>query len=267
MFEGKIEGSLKDILYKTLQTLLGADCKYLLQIKIDDLRERLYRSIKNEPDGESERLVKIICDSVRLSVEILNLITSRRNLILRNQRDYILTGLFGNISKFRQTKTITDHTIEDSQRGISIIVPYLEVSLISRLVSLIKEKCVSDRDIWSLLSSNKWALLAEESDGFSVRLKQASLMFALGYHEESLYVLSQLESSVRFSICSCDRFESVYPEVHHLLTRMSPSPSCQFTAEYLLRNFVPCVVFLPGERICTPDALRYVERGRKFTTR
>ena len=99
-------------------------------------------------------------------------------------------------------------------------------------------------------------LLAEESDGFSVRLKQASLMCALGYHEESLYVLSQLESNVRFSICNCDRFDSVYPEVHQLLARMSPS--CQFTAEYLLRNFVvPCVVFLPGERICTPDALRY----------
>ena len=156
MFEGKIEGNLKDILYKTLQTLLDANCKYLLQIKIDDHGERLYRSIKNEPDGESEKLVKIICDSVRLSVEILNLITSRRNLILRNHRDYILTGLFGNMSKLRQTKTITDHTIEDSQRAISIIAPYLEVSLISRLVSLIEEKCTSDRDIWSILSSNKW---------------------------------------------------------------------------------------------------------------
>ena len=147
IFDGKIEGNLKDMMYETLQTLLDADCKYLLQIDIDGLGDQLYQSLTEQPENDYEKKVNISRESVRLSAAIINLITSHRNLILRNQRCFILSGLFGTIAKLRQTDSITEHSIKDSQRGISIIAPYLEVSLISMRISLMKEKCASDRDI------------------------------------------------------------------------------------------------------------------------
>ena len=151
MFEGKIEGDLKNELSKTLQVLLDGDCKYLLQIASDELGDRLYRSRLGQPEINTDKHVLIRNESARLCLEILKLITSGRNLILREQRGFILTGLFETIVTLRETKSITDHSVVDSQRCKSIVLPYLELCFISKIILLDKEKGASDREIWRLL--------------------------------------------------------------------------------------------------------------------
>ena len=120
------------------------------------------------------------------------------------------------------------------------------------------------RDIWRLLTSIRWKEICLPSDSLSARLKQASMLYMMGYYQTSLDVLSTLTGLVRHTYCRCyiDKDICVRPDGATLLE--ATRGISDVTPEYLLRNvIIPCVYFLPTEKSVTPAALCYeMERMR-----
>ena len=99
---------------------------------------------------------------------------------------------------------------------------------------------------------------------FSSRLKQASMLYMMGYYQTSLDVLSSLTGLVRYTVCECylDKDILVRPDEANLLE--TTRGISDVTPEYLVRNvIIPCVYFLPTERSVTPTALCYEMKRMK----
>ena len=271
MFDRRIHGTVRLRLQGVLQQLVSADCKFLSHIQCDGVGERFIRYFltpcitTGDDDGSDNistllklRIVRGACVDTFFAGNL------HSTLFCKRDKATTLNQTLKSISTLRTTTTITRHTIEETQKAKSLILPYLEMSLMSNSVAYAVDQNKPARDIWRLLTSRRWKEMCVSSDSFSSKLKQASMLYRRGYYQTSLDVLSTLTGLVRHTVCICymDKDILLRPDEATLLE--TTRDISDVTPEYLIRNvIIPCVYFLPRERSVTPAALCYeMERMR-----
>ena len=263
MFDRRIDGKLQNNLQQTLQNMLTENCKYLMQIHTCHIGDRLGSYVTMPPSNRhlfSQNTSYLRTKGILLSRILPACHTSRhiymeRCLSTRSQR--CLKIIYNFSQHLKHTNTITQHTVEETQRAISCLLPFLELHLMTNMISLAKQRGRSREDIWRFLSSDSWHQLSLRSD-ISVKLKQASLMYMFQYYHASLDILSAVELRGVYSFCFCywNIEEMAAPTLEDLISANVYRPNV--TVEHMLNClFVPCIVFLPAERNVIPDALCY----------
>ena len=265
MFERRVTGDVRENLHQLLQNLLSVECTYLVDLQSGMIGERLqYSFLFESPEYMSEfkRLElenRYYTKVLLLESEVCECFRTWRKCLPEDDSMEIKTWintLYDTLSELKRTARISQHTEEESQRAISLILPYIEMSFISSVIALEVNQGKPDNEIWRYLTSKKWQELCVNSDSYSCKLKQASLLYSLGYYHTALEVLKPLTTIERFTICPCFEDQPVEPD-HESISKASTGLST-ITTEYLIHNVViPCVLIPPVEKDVTPIALCY----------
>ena len=183
---------------------------------------------------------------------------------LRYDRDsrikHMKEVLVHTISDLVGTRRITIHTEEETKRALSLILPFLHLSLLS--CEIVQRIDKPTEAVQYILMDNSWFL--RDPIYSSAKLKQASALSMLGYQQLSLVVLSSFTVRDKLSLCSC-----YYPDVPDQDIQL-PVQAIQdrqdITAIELLRDYSqPCVHFFPHEQQIIPVAINY-EMIRSYVT-
>ena len=264
MFDGRLSIQVKRTVYQILKDILTSGCQHLTIIASDDLGANLIRAcmpklqltggfqISNSNDV-NQRLKFSSCRGY-----VLSIFHMRNSMLFRNHDsnpEIFIANLKNTITRFKNVKTLCDNTREATQRALGLILPHLEISLVSNQIALkIKEK-ESDDVLCAHLTSNVWDEIGKQSDSVSAKLKQATFMYVGGHYSASLKILESLEKNIFMSVCSCDRYD-VYPEIDALAT-VTPADQVISLEYHFKKLLTPCVVFLPPEGKVLPPPLLY----------
>ena len=244
---------------KILELLLSADFKFLLSIETDMLGMRYEEALNSgtiTPGYEQTASVLLTKSSYAVYKCLMSL---RRNFLatlwntgspvcareLLELKDMILS-----------TNGVSEHSVTETRDALSLVVPYVDMNLLSVQIVEAKRVYANNEVIFSLLTSERWHTLSLEADPISAKLKQASAMCMLVYCELSLKVLQDLQDRLeqQISVCGC------YGSENHNQAYFEKTPSLNSECSYkesLRRHFMPCVVYLPAERDLNPPALCY----------
>ena len=261
MFDGRLHGEIQTKLCVLLRNILSSDFQFLLKLETDDLGERFRDAIVSGVQyGRLTSFVefnKRACAAQQTSSFILH-----RNFMLHwslsSHSDIAVSVKKLNELKLRlqNTDKVTEHTREQTLNALSPVCHYIDISLMSVMTSLAKSLHKSGAFQFRLVASQKWNLNSLESDQFSSKLKQASLLYMLGFPDVSLGVLLNLERRLRhqFSFCFCsgdrDSVPNIKPEDLMSIETVAPK-------DLLYNYFIPCVIYLPAEKDLTPSAICY----------
>ena len=161
-------------------------------------------------------------------------------------------ALVHTISDLVGTRRITIHTEEETRRALSLILPFLYLSLFS--CEIVQRIDKPTEAVKYILMDNSWFLA--DPIYSSAKLKQASALSMLGYQQLSIDVLSSFTVRDKLYLCNC-----YYPDVHYQdiqLPVQAIHDRQDITAFKLLRDyFQPCVHFFPHEQQITPVAINY----------
>ena len=164
------------------------------------------------------------------------------------------------ISDLSGTRRITIHTEEETRRALSLILPFLHLSLFS--CEIVQRIDKPTEAVKYILMDNSWFLA--DPIYSSAKLKQASALSMLGYQQLSLVVLSSFTVRDKLYLCNC-----YDPDVHYqdiqLLVQATQDRHDITTIELLRDYFQPCVHFFPHEQHITPVAINY-EMIRSYVT-
>ena len=157
------------------------------------------------------------------------------------------------ISDLAGTRRITIHTEEETRRALSLILPFLYLSLVS--CEIVQRIDNPTEAVQYILKDKVW--FPADPINSSAKLKQASALSMLGYQQSSLDVLSSFTVRDKLSLCSC-----YYPDVHdqkdlQLLLQATQDRQDITTIELLRDYRQPCVHFFPHEQQITPVAINY----------
>ena len=258
MFRWRISRHLLKRLSDELFRLLSLDFVSLLRsIK----SEPLYYRIQLYMIDNCQRLTTLFDYTPVIKLSLNNRILGcimrmRYNLVLEcyshNTND-LVDNLSRQLSILMHTDRLDIYTpVHVTQRTISLLVTYIEIYLMSNIVALSVMRGDTRETTWGYLTSDKWQEISHSSDPFTSRLKQASLMSALGYHRHSYNLLSTIENKESLNGCSC--FKLVKLSNSEKETRLFVGLS---TDEILHQFWTPCVLFLPTEKDVVPSALCY----------
>ena len=258
MFRWRISRHLLKRLSDELFRLLSLDFVSLLRsIK----SEPLYYRIQLYMIDNCQRLTTLFDYTPEIKLSLNNRILGcimrmRYNLVLEcyshNTND-LVDNLSRQLSILMHTDRLDIYTpVHVTQRTISLLVTDIEIYLMSNIVALSVMRGDTRETTWGYLTSDKWQEISHSSDPFTSRLKQASLMSALGYHRHSYNLLSTIENKESLNGCSC--FKLVKLSNSEKETRLFVGQS---TDEILHQFWTPCVLFLPTEKDVVPSALCY----------
>ena len=156
------------------------------------------------------------------------------------------------ISDLVGTGRITIHTEEETRRALSLILPFLCLSLVS--CEIVQRIDKPTEAVKYILVDNSWFLA--DPIYSSAKLKQASALSMLGYQQLSIDVLSSFTVRDKLYLCNC-----YYPDVPDRdiqLLLQATQDRQDITAIKLLRDYSqPCVHFFPHEQQITPVAINY----------
>ena len=184
---------------------------------------------------------------------------------LRDDRDsrikHMKEALVHTISDLVGTRRITIHTEEETRRALSLILPFLHLSLLS--CEIVQRIDKPTEAVKYILMDNSWFLV--DPIYSSAKLKQASALSMLGYQHLSIDVLSSFTVRDKLYLCSCyDPVVHVQMEIQLLLQAIQDRQDIT-TIEILRDYFQPCVHFFPHEQQITPVAINY-EMIRSYVT-
>ena len=256
MFERRVHGIVRDKLCKTLRELLSSNNKFLLGIETDGFGQKL----KN---FNATRSADTLFAKIRLYVSSGFSIKDRAHVKMlslpSNDVDKLINSLGNAISEIKDTKTITEHTEEETKEALSYFLPYFELSLMSAQAAREAKLDNGESKLQDILSSNKWLELSKEADCLSVQLKQATFLFTTGQEKMSLDILRSVEICCQYfyvTACKCRvlpfsgvNFSTVLPPIVKLQNEHMSAK------QFLNSFFVPCVSFLPVEKDLIPSAL------------
>ena len=155
---------------------------------------------------------------------------------------------------------ITIHTEEETRRAISLILPFLYLSLLSCYIVQRIDK--PTEAVKFILMDNSWFLV--DPIYSSAKLKQASALSMLGYQQLSIDVLSSFTVRDKLYLCTC--YYPDVPDQDKQLLLQATQDRHDITTIKLLRDFIqPCVHFFPHEQQITPVAINY-EMIRSYVT-
>ena len=262
MFDRRINIELRYNLQQELQNMLTQDCKYLAQISTSQIGDRLL-TCATMPSFYRHFLSDGVPNYIRskaiLETRIVPIVFVHRHCCIQkclsNSSQQCLINLYKFSQILKHTARITEHTEEETQKAISLIVPHLDLHHLTGTIALAKQQGRTREEICRFLFNDSWHQLNLRSD-ISVKLKQASLMYMFGYYHASLDVLTSIELRGVYSFCTCNgNREWMAPPTNDELIHFV---STQTTVECLVnRVFAMCIVYLPTERNVTPDALCY----------
>ena len=263
MFERKVYGHVQQALICTMQHLLSVNCYYLIAIKTESLGQRLEYSVQYPLSGFRDQIMSD-CKFIFYVFTQMNFKNDFLKQCNITNIETCVTDLCNITQRLTNTSSVTEHTEEETQKAIKEVLPYLELSLLSNRISAARNQHESDERMWHLLTSDSWNDLTLQSDYFSCKLKQASLMYMSGFYSSSVDVLLSLVNCVRCSFCYCEDpdEEQIVARVASVLLHMSDIQATRGTPNITRDNLlseviVPCVVFLPTEQNVTPAAICY----------
>ena len=165
------------------------------------------------------------------------------------------------ISDLAGTTRITIHTEEETRRALSMILPFLYLSLLS--CEIVQRIDKPTEAVQYILKDKAWFLA--DPIYSSAKLKQASSLLMLGYQQLSLDVLSSFTITDKLCLCYCNYPEIVYHPDIDLLVQATQDRQDITTIELLRDYSQPCVHFFPHEQHITPVAINY-EMIRSYVT-
>ena len=184
---------------------------------------------------------------------------------LRYDRDsrikHMKEALVHTISALAGTRRITIHTEEETQRALSLILPFLHLSLLS--CEIVQRIDKPTEAVQYILKDNAWSLA--DPIYSSAKLKQASALLMLGYQQLSLDVLSSFTITDKLCLCHCYYPKIIYHPDIDLLVQATQDRQDITTIELLRDYSQPCVHFFPHEQQITPVAINY-EMLRSYVT-
>ena len=183
---------------------------------------------------------------------------------LRDDRDsrikHMKEALVHTISDLVGTRRITIHTEEETRRALSLILPFLYLSLFS--CEIVQRIDKPTQAVKYILMDNSWFLV--DPIYSSAKLKQASALLMLGYQQLSIDVLSSFTVRDKLYLCNC--YDPVVHDQDKQLLVQATQDRQDITTIDLLRDyFQPCVHFFPHEQQITPVAINY-EMIRSYVT-
>ena len=260
MFRWRISRHLLKKLSDELFRLISIDFVSLLRsIKTDHFNHRLETVITG-----NSRYIRTLYDLTpqlrgKLICEILFAIMYNRYMHVLECYSHYTNDLVDNLSSKLSILIHTDRLdihspVNHTRRTIALLAPYIEICLMSNTVALCVKRGDTRDTTWRFLTNVWWQEISHSSDPFTSRLKQASLMSALGCHRDSLNVLSIIENKESLNGCVC---YSINKSVKHL-PLIETRRLAAATADEILHQFwTPCVLFLPTEKEVVPSALCY----------
>ncbi|MEW8545296.1 MAG: hypothetical protein AB2693_17375, partial [Candidatus Thiodiazotropha sp.] len=282
MFDGRVYGQIRIRTCEVLKLILSADFKFLLHIKTDKLGIRYQEvldsgiiaprygqhllnikadvlGIRFQDDLEPGIIVQIA--RLKYCIAVNNALLNLRSIFFRSCQNIdgqiFAQELRTGKDRLLRSGGVSDHSVTETRDALSLLLPYIDISLMSFEVVEAKRMSASNEFILNLLTSERWHALSLEADPFSAKLKQASALCMLAYYDLSLDILlglhDQLERSI--SVCGCNGAN--IPSQTYLEIFLPVIPECPYYEELLHRHFIPCVVYLPAERDLTPPALCY----------
>ena len=165
------------------------------------------------------------------------------------------------ISDLVGNRRITIHTEEETRRALSLILPFLYLSLLS--CEIVQRIDKPTEAVQYILKDNAW--FRADPVNSSAKLKQASALSMLGYQHLSIDVLSSFTVRDKLYLCSC--YEPVvHVQMEGQLLLQAIQDRHDITTIELLRDYYqPCVHFFPHEQQITPVAINY-EMIRSYVT-
>ena len=255
MFDGRITGQLRMRLCSALQTIISSDFKFLLVLKSDYLGTRLENmcitpNISIRYHGRADAMI-----STELFTTFLSEFITFRKTDPRTGKRFTSSRLLALKQQLLQTESITGHTREETQRAVSLLLPYINLRLMSMSIVSAKRSQKPTSVIYAALMSDEWHEFSPQSEPFSVSLKQANYMCVLGYHSVSLNILEPLADQINhclMTMCACTSRSFI----HDLAIPVSffEVPSIE---EMFKHHVIPCVQFLQDEKDLAPTALCY----------
>ena len=259
MFRWRISRHLLKRLSDVLFRLISLDFVSLLKsIKTDDFNHRLEIVITGNSQNHHTLYDLSPYTKGTLRCGILLYIMGARYEFVLESYSLHTNDLVDNLSSKRSILMHTDrldiHTpVNHTRRTIALLAPYIEIYLMSNTVALSVQRGDTRETTWGYLTSDKWQETSHSSDPFTSRLKQASLMSALGYHSHSFNLLSTIENKEGLDGCGC-----CLKPVKFLYSEQEASLLAGLSTDELLHQFwTPCVLFLPTEKNVVPSALCY----------
>ena len=196
--------------------------------------------------------------NINSTIGIVYTVMVGRNILLYNcfegKSEPFIGKLQSKVTELEQTTRVTHHTEKQSKDAISLILPFLQLNLLSlRAARTLEERLGQLREV---LFDVKWTEL--DLVNGSLKLKQACALLMLGYTDKSMgLLLSVIQKGQpdKHPLCGC--------YVH--LSQPDTPPVSDVTIERqgivikkLLHDFYqPCVVYLPHEYRITPLAVNY----------
>ena len=259
MFRWRISRHLLKKLSDELFRLISLDFVSLLRsIKTDDFNHRLETVITGT--SQYHHTLYDLSPEVKgkLSCGILFDIMCERYASVLQCYSYYANDLVDDLSRQLSILIHTDRVdihspVNHTRRTISLLAPYKEIYLMCNGVALSVKRGWTKEKTWGYLTSDKWQKISHSSDPFTSKLKQASLMTALGYHRASLVVLSTIKNKKSINGCTCYFELRIFARLEkekRLFVGLSVD-------EILHRFWTPCVLFLPTEQVVVPSALCY----------
>ena len=258
MFRWRISRHLLKKLSDELFRLISLDFVSLLRsIKTDDFNYRLETVITGNSQNHhtlydfTPQLKGLLSFGI-----LLNIMCERYELVLKcysHNTKNLVDNLSSKLSILKQTDRVDIHSpVNYSRRIVALVTPYIEIYRMSNTVALSVQRGDTRETTLGYLTSNKWYEISHSSDPFTSRLKQASIMSALGCHRRSFNVLSTIENKENLNGCSCSRLDKLrkWEKDIRLFVGLS-------TDEILQKLWTPCVLFLPTEKVVVPSALCY----------
>ena len=177
MFRWRISRHLLKRLSDELFRLISLDFVSLLRsIKTDDFNNRLAFIMS----GNYQHLTTLYDYTPLLKVELkykilVCIMVMGNNLVLRcysNSTNDLVDNLFNKLSILTQTERVDIHSpVDDTQRTIALLVPYIEIYLMSNTVALSVQRGDTRETTWGYLTSDKWQETSHSPDPFTSRLK------------------------------------------------------------------------------------------------
>lgn len=250
MFEGKLPHDLRTLSENKLVILLGDGWSFVRHIQSDNICE--YFKARRSP----ELFQSLRIDSIKVYKNVINKMNIRIVeaamyefclYLTYEKRTNLIELHWLMLDRIQQNKHITEHTTEETRFSLSILKPFIYMSLASNISAM----CIHQPNIlgrnFLLLGSYTYFM----KGGITGYLKFISVLYALGCYKDCEWFLDQLDEEIiknSRSYCIGHSYDSIYAEI-------SPMAVNSIGISQLSKS--SCVSFMPTELPIIPDAVKF----------
>lgn len=255
LFDGRLSDSLRLIAEQILETILDIGFECLLYVKSANICNyvRSRRSsewvqwlLKESKMVYEQNILphnfNIICTALCVfNDNILNIDP------IDTDKFKFIYYLWYTLDQIKHMDTITEHTKEETQLALSVLVPFIKTCLASNISAMAIQS--SNPQVRDFLLTGSCALFVEGD--FSGYLKFLSVLYAIGLYKECEWYLDQADEDNIINTpayCHCRHVRR-----DNTIARVNVRRTC--TNNQL--TVFACLSFLPTEIEVIPDALKY----------